>query len=88
MDGLLIWLIVGLVAGVLASFIMGGIGYGIIGDIIVGVLGAVIGGWVFAQMGWATPFGGVGGAIFVAFIGAVLLLFVLGLLRRGRGVRS
>ncbi len=88
MDGLLIWLLVGLVAGLLASFIMGGIGYGIIGDIIVGILGAVIGGWVFAQMGWTTPFGGVGGVIFVAFIGAVLLLFVLGLFRRGRGRRS
>lgn len=79
----LTWLIVGLVAGVLATFVMGGIGYGIIGDIIIGIIGAVLGGWLFAQMGWAAPFGGLGGVIFVAFIGAVLLLFVLGLVRRG-----
>jgi uncharacterized membrane protein YeaQ/YmgE (transglycosylase-associated protein family) len=84
----LTWLIVGLVAGLLASFVMGGIGYGIVGDIIVGILGAVIGGWVFAQMGWTAPFPGLGGVIFVAFIGAVLLLFVLGLFRRGRGQRT
>jgi L,D-transpeptidase YcbB len=82
---LLTWLIVGLVAGVLASFVMGGIGYGLVGDIIVGIVGAVLGGWLFTQMGWTTPFAGIGGVIFVAFIGAVLLLFVLGLLRRGRG---
>ena len=80
----LTWLIVGLVAGVLASFVMGGIGYGIVGDIIIGIIGAVLGGWLFAQMGWSAPFAGLGGVIFVAFIGAVLLLFVLGLFRRGR----
>lgn len=80
---LLTWLLVGLVAGVLASFVMGGVGFGIIGDIIVGIVGAVLGGWVFAQMGWSAPFSGLGGVIFVAFIGAILLLFVLGLLRRG-----
>jgi uncharacterized membrane protein YeaQ/YmgE (transglycosylase-associated protein family) len=67
---------------------MGGIGYGIVGDIIVGILGAMIGGWVFTQMGWSTPFAGLGGVIFVAFIGAVLLLFVLGFLRRGRRRRT
>lgn len=88
MDPLLVWLIVGLVAGVLASFVMGGIGYGIVGDIIIGILGAVLGGWVFEQMGWTTPFGGLAGVIFVAFIGAVLLLFVLGLLRRGSRRRA
>jgi uncharacterized membrane protein YeaQ/YmgE (transglycosylase-associated protein family) len=84
---ILTWLIVGLVAGVLASFLVGGIGYGIVGDIIVGVVGAVIGGWLFAHMGWATPFAGLPGVIFVAFIGAVLLLFVLSVLRRGSGRR-
>jgi L,D-transpeptidase YcbB len=84
---LLTWLIVGLVAGVLASFVVGGIGYGIVGDIIVGIVGAVLGGWLFTQMGWTTPFAGIAGTIFVAFIGAVVLLFVLSLLRGGRGRR-
>jgi uncharacterized membrane protein YeaQ/YmgE (transglycosylase-associated protein family) len=80
----LAWIIVGLIAGLLASFVMGGIGYGIIGDIVVGIIGAFIGGWLFAEMGWAAPFGGLAGTIFVAFIGAVLLLLVLRLLRGAR----
>jgi uncharacterized membrane protein YeaQ/YmgE (transglycosylase-associated protein family) len=78
------WLIVGLVAGVLASVVMGGTGYGIIGDIIIGIVGAFVGGWLFAQLGIATPFGGLAGTIFVAFIGAIVLLFVLRLIRGGR----
>lgn len=80
---ILTWLIVGLIAGLLASFVMGGIGFGLIGDIIVGIIGAFIGGWLFSRMGWSTPFGGIAGTIFVAFIGAVLLLFILRLLRGG-----
>ncbi len=77
------WLIVGLVAGVLASLVMGGTGYGIIGDIIIGIVGAFVGGWLFSKMGIATPFGGLPGTIFVAFIGAIVLLFVLRLIRGG-----
>ena len=78
------WIIVGLVAGLLASLVMGGIGYGILGDIVVGILGALFGGWLFAQMGWGTPFSGIAGAIFVAFIGAVVLLLIIRLLRGSR----
>lgn len=77
----LTWIIVGLVAGLLASLVMGGIGYGILGDIIIGILGALFGGWLFARMGWSTPFAGIAGTIFVAFIGAVVLLLILRLLR-------
>jgi uncharacterized membrane protein YeaQ/YmgE (transglycosylase-associated protein family) len=79
---ILTWLIVGLVAGVLASMVMGGTGYGLIGDIIIGIVGAFVGGWIFRELGTAVPFGGLGGVIFVAFIGAVVLLFLLRLLRR------
>ncbi|MEX2179256.1 MAG: GlsB/YeaQ/YmgE family stress response membrane protein [Gemmatimonadaceae bacterium] len=78
---LLTWIIVGLVAGLLASFVMGGTGFGIIGDIVIGILGAFVGGWVFRQLGVSSPFGGMGGVIFVAFIGAVVLLFGLKVLR-------
>lgn len=78
---LLTWLIVGLVAGVLASLVMGGTGYGIIGDIIIGIVGAFVGGWLFTALGVASPVGGLAGTILVAFIGAVVLLFVLRLLR-------
>jgi uncharacterized membrane protein YeaQ/YmgE (transglycosylase-associated protein family) len=79
---LLTWLIVGLVAGVLASLVMGGTGYGIIGDIVIGIVGAFVGGWLFGQLGVGTPFGGLAGVIFTAFIGAVVLLFILRLIRR------
>jgi uncharacterized membrane protein YeaQ/YmgE (transglycosylase-associated protein family) len=78
---ILTWLIVGLVAGLLASYVVGG-GYGLLGDIIVGIVGAFIGGWIFAKMGWHAPFGGLPGTIFVAFIGSIVLLLLLRLIRR------
>jgi uncharacterized membrane protein YeaQ/YmgE (transglycosylase-associated protein family) len=77
----LTWIIVGLIAGVLASIVVGK-GYGLVADIIIGIVGAFIGGWIFRQMGWGTPFGGLAGTIFVAFIGACVLLVILRLLRR------
>lgn len=78
---ILTWIIVGLVAGVLASLVVGR-GYGLVGDIIIGIVGAFIGGWIFRQMGWGSPFGGLAGTIFVAFIGACVLLLLLRLIRR------
>lgn len=81
MESLLWWCIVGLIAGVLASFVMGG-GFGIIGDIIIGIVGAFIGGWIFSTLGVGTPFGGLAGTIFVAFVGAVVLLFLIRLVKR------
>jgi uncharacterized membrane protein YeaQ/YmgE (transglycosylase-associated protein family) len=81
---LLTWIIVGLVAGLLASLVMGGVGYGILGDIVLGILGALIGGWLFARMGWGAPFAGLAGKIFVAFIGAIVLLGIIRLLRGAR----
>jgi uncharacterized membrane protein YeaQ/YmgE (transglycosylase-associated protein family) len=77
----LAWIVIGLVAGVLASLVMGGTGYGIIGDIVIGIVGAFVGGWLFRTLGISTPFSGMGGTIFVAFIGAVVLLFILRLIR-------
>ncbi|MFZ2493351.1 MAG: GlsB/YeaQ/YmgE family stress response membrane protein [Thermoanaerobaculia bacterium] len=84
---ILTWLIVGLVAGVLASMVMGGTGYGIVGDIIIGIVGAFVGGWLFSQLGVSSPLSGLPGTIFVAFIGAVVLLFVLRLIRSGTSRR-
>lgn len=80
---LLTWLIVGLVAGVLAALVVGGVG--LLGNIIVGIVGAFVGGWIFRQLGVSTPFGGLAGTIFTAFVGAVVLLLVLHLVSRGRG---
>jgi uncharacterized membrane protein YeaQ/YmgE (transglycosylase-associated protein family) len=77
MDPLLTRLIVGLIAGVLASFILGGTGLGIIGDIIIGVCGAFVGGWLFHRFELRVPIGGISGTILVAFVGAVILLFII-----------
>jgi uncharacterized membrane protein YeaQ/YmgE (transglycosylase-associated protein family) len=81
--GILAWLVVGLIAGFLASRVMRG-GYGLIGDIIVGVVGAFIGGWLattFLKM--PNPVNGINiGTILVAFVGAVILLGILRLFRR------
>lgn len=79
---ILTWLIVGLIAGVLAALVVGGVG--LIGDIIVGIVGAFVGGWIFQQLGVSTPFSGLAGTIFTAFVGAVVLLFLLHLIMRGR----
>ncbi|MDB5822098.1 MAG: GlsB/YeaQ/YmgE family stress response rane protein [Herminiimonas sp.] len=79
----LLWfLIIGLIAGWLASAVVGG-GFGLIGDIVVGVVGAFIGGFLFRQMGVSAG-GGVLGSIVVATIGAIVLLLLLRLVRRAR----
>ena len=87
MDNILFtWLVVGLIAGALASFVSRGTGYGIVGDIVLGIAGAFVGGWGFRQLHWHAPFAGLAGVIFVAFIGAVALLFTIHLIsgRRNR----
>jgi uncharacterized membrane protein YeaQ/YmgE (transglycosylase-associated protein family) len=81
---LITWLIVGLIAGLLASFAIGGVGYGLLGDIVVGIVGAVFGGWLFGQLNIKVPFGGLAGTIFVAFVGAVVLLLILRAVRPRR----
>jgi len=79
---ILTWLIVGLISGVLASLVVGG--YGLIADIVVGIVGAFIGGWIFHAAGWHAPWDGLPGTVFVAFIGAVVLLLLLHLVGRSR----
>jgi uncharacterized membrane protein YeaQ/YmgE (transglycosylase-associated protein family) len=78
---LLTWLIVGLIAGVLASMLMGGTGYGIIGDIVVGIAGAFVGGWTFRALGVHTPWDGLAGVILVALVGAIIILALVRLIR-------
>jgi uncharacterized membrane protein YeaQ/YmgE (transglycosylase-associated protein family) len=83
LETILLWAVIGLIAGWLASAVVGG-GYGPIGDIVVGVVGAFIGGYLFRATGTGTPLGGIAGSIFVAFIGAVVLLLLLRLINRSR----
>ena len=80
LETFLIWIVIGLVAGWLASAVVGG-GYGVIGDIVVGVVGAFLGGFLFRALHIHAPFGGLAGTIFVAFIGAIVLLVILRLIR-------
>jgi uncharacterized membrane protein YeaQ/YmgE (transglycosylase-associated protein family) len=82
LETVLVWAVVGLIAGWLASAVVGG-GYGVVGDIVVGVVGAFIGSWIFRSLGAGVPFGGLAGTIVVAFVGAVVLLLVLRALRAG-----
>jgi len=81
-ETVIIWLLVGLVSGWLASQVVRGGGSGAVADIIVGIVGAFLGGLVFRAAGWHVPFGGYGGVIFVAFCGAVVLLLVMRVFRR------
>lgn len=81
-------IVVGLVAGLLASFAVGGVGYGLLGDIVIGIVGAFLGSWIFRSLEITVPLGGVGGTIFVAFIGAVVLLLALRVLRQGLRTRG
>jgi uncharacterized membrane protein YeaQ/YmgE (transglycosylase-associated protein family) len=81
-ETLLIWIVVGLIAGWLASAVVGG-GMGVVGDIVIGIVGAFLGGLIFRAMHIGTPFHGLASTIFVAFVGAIVLLLVLRLLRRG-----
>jgi len=73
--------IVGLVAGLLASAALRGSGYGLLGDILLGIAGSFVGNWAFREAGWHAPFDGIAGVIAVAFCGAVVLLVALRLVR-------
>jgi uncharacterized membrane protein YeaQ/YmgE (transglycosylase-associated protein family) len=79
--GLIIWLVIGGVAGWLAGKIMKGGGFGILGDIVVGIIGSYIAGFLLPRLGIFIG-GGVVGQIINALIGACLLLFALRLARR------
>lgn len=82
------WIFVGLVAGVLASFVSKEGGFGLVGDIVLGIVGAVVGAWGFRELHWQSPIAGLGGVIFVAFLGAVVVLFVIRLVQRTRLARQ
>jgi uncharacterized membrane protein YeaQ/YmgE (transglycosylase-associated protein family) len=80
-ETLLIWLIVGAVAGWLAGVIVKGGGFGLLGDIVVGIVGAFAGGWLLPRLGVQLGVGLVS-VIASATIGAVVLLLILRLIRR------
>jgi uncharacterized membrane protein YeaQ/YmgE (transglycosylase-associated protein family) len=79
-QSLIIFLVIGAVAGWLAGLIMKGRGFGLLGNIIVGIIGAVVGGFLFGLLGLAA--GGLIGSIVTATVGAVVLLFLIGLVKK------
>ena len=81
-NSLLVILIVGLIAGWLAGQIMRGSGYGLIGDLIIGIIGAFIGTWLWRQLHLPTIGNFWISAIVISTVGALVLLFVLRLIRR------
>ena len=80
-DSIIIMLIVGAIAGWLAGNIVRGFGYGLIWNIIIGIVGAFIGVWLLTRLGFV-PFVGFVGSIVNAVIGAVILLVIVGFIRR------
>ncbi|MFC4762862.1 GlsB/YeaQ/YmgE family stress response membrane protein [Dyella koreensis] len=79
--GIIVWLIIGAVAGWLAGLLVKGGGFGLLVDIVVGIVGAFIGGWLAGMLGISLG-GGLLGSIITATIGAVVLLFVIRLFKR------
>ena len=78
--GLAVFLITGAVAGWLAGVLMKGRGFGLVGNIVVGIVGSVLGGLLFDFLGLQP--GGILGYITAATVGAVGLLFLVGLIKK------
>jgi uncharacterized membrane protein YeaQ/YmgE (transglycosylase-associated protein family) len=74
------WILIGGIAGWLAGLLVEGYGFGVIGNIIVGIIGAGIAGLLAPMLGFYTH--GLFGNILAATLGALILLFLVGLLRR------
>ncbi len=81
LEQVVLWIIVGGLAGLIAEFFVGGSHIGLVGTVIVGILGALLGGWLLRQLHVAIGTG-FGSEIITAAIGAVVLLVLLRLLRR------
>jgi uncharacterized membrane protein YeaQ/YmgE (transglycosylase-associated protein family) len=82
LTGIIIWLIVGAIAGWAAGQVVRGGGFGLIGDIIVGIIGAFIAGWLLPIVHFPVIGGEIISAIIDAFIGAVVLLLIIRLIKR------
>lgn len=80
-DSIIVWLIVGAIAGWLAGLIVKGAGFGLLGNIVVGIIGAVIAGWLLPQLGINLGTG-IARAIINAAIGGIIVLVILSLIRR------
>ena len=84
-DTVLLWIVVGLVAGFLASRVALGHGLGLLGDLVAGIVGALVGGYLAGVFHWGIAIAGhpILSAMLIAFIGAVIVLLVVRLVSRG-----
>lgn len=81
--GLIIFLLIGAVAGWLAGLIVRGFGFGLLGNIVVGIVGAFLAGWLLPMLGVGFSMGNpIVTSIVYAMIGAIVLLVLIGLIRR------
>lgn len=80
LETILVWLLIGAIAGWLAGVVVKGYGFGLVGNIVVGILGAAIGGWLFGALGITAT--GIIGAVIGATVGAIFLLLVVRLVKR------
>jgi uncharacterized membrane protein YeaQ/YmgE (transglycosylase-associated protein family) len=80
-QGIIVWLIIGAIAGWLAGTLLRGGGFGLIGDIIVGIIGAVLGGWLAGVLGLHIASGMVS-AIITATVGAIILILIVRVIKR------
>jgi uncharacterized membrane protein YeaQ/YmgE (transglycosylase-associated protein family) len=80
-ESLIIWLVIGAIAGWLAGQIVKGYGFGLVGNIVVGIVGAFIAGWLLPMIGFVLV-GGYLAAIVNAVIGAVILLVIVGFFKK------
>ncbi|NOD49111.1 MULTISPECIES: GlsB/YeaQ/YmgE family stress response membrane protein [unclassified Ruegeria] len=80
-SSILAMIFIGAIAGWLSGKIMEGRGFGLLGNIIVGIVGAFLAGMIFPALGFSVG-GGFFSSVFFATVGAVILLFVIGLIRK------
>ncbi len=86
LGAIVVWIIVGLVAGFLASKVLTGHGMGLLWDIVVGILGAFVGGWLASLVGIAVT--NILVQVVVAFIGAMILLMIFRAITSGTRMRA
>ncbi len=79
-EHLVLFLVIGVVAGYLAGKIMKGAGFGLVGDLVIGVIGSFIGVWIFGLLGIMTW--GILGLLVASVVGALLLLYVARLAKK------
>jgi len=79
---IILFLIIGIIAGWLAGKIIKGGGFGLVGNLAVGVVGAFMGGYLFEFLGIAA--GGLIGSLITAVVGALILLFLVGLIKKSK----